>query len=380
MNFSSTIRKIASNYLWTPSGYLPKPLVEVDLSGLILSVSSYEDVDNMEGVEFYSGVLTPGFINSHCHLELSHLRGAISEGGGHTSFVGSIGGLRTSFSEQERLDSIDFADSKMWSDGVQAVGDIANGETSFNVKSRSKIAYHTFVEAFGLRGIDYSQFDTLLKYPNTSLTPHSTYSIQDEDLRKISNDGDSPLSIHFMESSDEKSLFSSEGDLCSWYQKMGFEPDFLHYGSPAKRIIESVPHDRSIILVHNCHVEATDIELIMSHFSAPVWWCLCPLSNRYISNSTPPYNLLRSYNLNICLGTDSLASNRSLSIFEEMRTFDGVPLSELLLWATTNGARALGFKDCGVVERGSRGGLLLLSALDYDTMSLTADSTVRRII
>lgn len=343
-------------------------------------MSSCDNIDGYEGVEFYSGVLIPGFVNSHCHLELSHLRGAIAEGGGHSSFVGAIGGLRNSFSNQERFDSIDFADSKMWSDGIQAVGDVANGETSFKTKSQSNISYHTFVEAFGLRGIDYSQFDALLKYPNTSLTPHSTYSIQDHDFKQICNGGDTPLSIHFMESSGEASLFLGDGALWSWYQKEGFECNFLHYGSPAKRIVESIPHDRSVILVHNCHVTASDIELIMNHFSAPVWWCLCPQSNKYISNSIPPVNLLRSYNLNICLGTDSLASNNSLSIFDEMLTFDGVPLSELLLWATTNGARALGDKNCGIIERGRRCGLLLLSGLDYDTMSLTANSGVKRII
>lgn len=380
MNSSHSVRKIASNYLWTPTGYLSKPLVEVDASGLILNVSSYDNIDRCEGVEFYAGVLTPGFVNCHCHLELSHLRGAIKQGLGHTSFVGSVGKLRNSYSEQQRLDSIDYADTKMWSDGIQAVGDIANGAASFNTKSQSKITYHTFVEAFGLRGIDHSQFDALLKFPHSSLTPHSVYSIQDADFKMIAASGTSPLSIHFMESDDELSLFSGKGNLWNWYQNEGFKPDFLHYATPARRIVESVPHDRSVILVHNCHVEAVDIELIMNHFTAPVWWCLCPRSNHYISNSPPPYNLLRAHNLNICLGTDSLASNGSLSIFEEMQSFEGLSLSELLLWATFNGAAALGFADCGIVESGSRGGLLLLSALDYTTMSLTANSTVRRII
>ena len=375
------VRQIASNYLWNPSGFIRNPLIEVDsTTGVIISVSSYDSIDNCEGVEFYSGVLSPGFINSHCHLELSHLKGDIQEGIGLSAFAGSIGSLRGKHSEKEIQQAINYYDSKMWSDGIQGVGDISNSSDTFPIKSDSQIQYHTFIEAFGLRGINFERYETLLQSSHRSLTPHSIYSVQDSDFRKIVSTSNSPLSIHFMESQAESELFMKRGDLWNWYQKVGFECDFLHYDSPAERIINVIPHDRSIMLIHNCFVEQKDIELIMNHFSAPVWWCLCPRSNKYISNIEPPIELLRSNGLNICLGTDSLASNHSLSIFDEMLSLRDMPLHDLLMWGSKGGAQALGFKNCGEVTVGNRCGLIHISALDYDTTTLTPTSQAKRII
>ena len=221
----------------------------------------------------------------------------------------------------------------------------------------------------------------LLRHPYTSLTPHSLYSVQDAPLRAIAAEGDAPLSVHFMESPAESELFARRGPLWEWYRKVGFTCDFLHYGSPAERLVASVPRDRRVILVHNCCVTQHDIDVVMNHFTASVRWCLCPRSNRYISRLEPPVELLRRNRLDICLGTDSLASNDRLSVFEEMRMFPEVPLPELLSWAAEGGAQALGMEaELGEVAPGRRCGLTVVSGLDYDTMRLTPASQIRRIL
>ena len=161
--------------------------------------------------------------------------------------------------------------------------------------------------------------------------------------------------------------------------RAGFTCDFLGYGSPAKRLVASVPPDRSVVLVHDCCVGQRDIDLIMEHFTAPVYWCLCPRSNRYISRLEPPVELLRRNGLNICLGTDSLASNDRLSVLEEMKLLSGVPLPELLGWATAGGASALGMDDMGRVAVGLRPGLSVITGIDYGRMTLTAASAIRRL-
>lgn len=104
----------------------------------------------MPGTEFYSGVLAPGLVNAHCHLELSYLRGAIPEGCGFAGFAGAMGQVRERFGPEERLRAVAAADAAMWQAGVQAVGDISNGDTTFSVKELSRVAYHTFIEFFGL--------------------------------------------------------------------------------------------------------------------------------------------------------------------------------------------------------------------------------------
>lgn len=374
-------RRIASNLLWTPQGLLRNPLVGVAADGRILSVETCAEPDRSPGTEFYAGVLAPGLVNAHCHLELSYLRGAIPERCGFAGFASALSQVRERFSAEERREAIAAADAAMWQAGIAAVGDIANGDTGFEVKSHSRIAYHTFVEFFGLRAASADHLQPLLRYEHTSLTPHALYSVQDAPLRAIAAEGDAPLSIHFMESPGEATLFERRGPLWDWYVKAGFSCDFLHYGSPAGRLVATVPPDRRVILVHNCCVAQRDIDLIMEHFTAPVRWCLCPRSNRYISGLEPPVELLRRNGLDICLGTDSLASNDRLSVFEEMRLFSGVPLPELLGWAARGGALALGMDDeLGEVAPGRRCGLTVVSGLDYDTLCLTPASQIRRIL
>ena len=131
-----------------------------------------------------------------------------------------------------------------------------------------------------------------------------------------------PLSIHFMESPDELQLYGGEGSLAVWYERMGWQCDFLHYGSPAQRLAGSLGREQRIILVHNCCVREQDIELINSHFTHPVAWVVCPQSNAFISSLRPAEALLQRDDVMICVGTDSLASNTNLSIIEELKLRD----------------------------------------------------------
>lgn len=347
----------------------------------MLRVGVCESPDQLPHTEFYAGVLIPGVVNTHCHLELSYLRGAIPAGEGFAAFARRMGEVRGRFSDEAREEALRRCDRQMWLEGVQAVGDIANGATTFACKAQSPIRYHTFAECFGLRTRDTDHLSPLLQYPHTSLTPHSLYSVQDALFRQIARQGEAPLSIHFLESPAEKALYRGEGSLWQWYQKVGFACDFLHYGSPTRRLVESVPADRSVILVHNCCLTEEDVDRVMSHFTAPLWWALCPRSNDYISHLKPPTDLLRQKGAQITLGTDSLASNWGLSMLEELRMFPEVPLEERLRWATENGARALGLYDhLGSVEPGKRPGLLLLEGVDLARMDLTPQTSLRRLI
>ncbi|MFR9565573.1 MAG: amidohydrolase family protein [Rikenellaceae bacterium] len=415
MSCSSRHRLLASNLLLSGGKLWRNPLVEVDGEGRIVSVRVDGEVGECEGVtgslvdrsamtgslvdrsamtgslvdrsamtEFYSGIMMAGFVNAHTHLELSYLRGAIEAGGGFAEFASQIGRQRGQFTQSERLKALQLAQLELEREGVAGVGDIVNGETSYEIKAsgRGAIEYRNFAELFGLRTTDMEGVEGLLKRERTSATPHSLYSLNDPIIREIAASGDrsTPLSIHFMESEQEQQLYDRSGALYDWYERSGFECDFLGYSSPAERLISVVPADRSVILVHNCCVTQRDIDLIMSHFTAPVYWCVCPRSNRYISNSVPPLDLLRRGGLNICVGTDSLASNWSLSIVEELRAMASVPLVERLDWATRIGAKALALNDLGDIEVGKRPRINTLSGIDYEALELTERSRVTCIV
>ena len=373
------MRRIAAHYLIDRGRITPHPLVECDDEGRIVRIGQWERLDNIPQAEFYAGALTAGFVNAHCHLELSYLRGAIERGTGFGGFARAIGQVRGNYTIAERQRALVAASERMWAEGVQAVADIINDDSSLEHKRQSPIRYHNFAELFGLRA-DVAAMNNLLTAPNTTLTPHSTYSLQSEAF-KAAAEGEM-LSIHFMESPDELALYQGEGSLAAWYGRMGWECDFLHYGSPAKRIVESLSRGQRLLLVHNCCVSEEDITLINSYFEKPVAWVLCPRSNDYISGLKPPVELLLRHNAMICVGTDSLASNDSLSMLEELKMFADTPLAQSLMWATINGARALGVeREMGSVEVGKRSGLVLIEGVeDVDGLRLTPTAAARRLI
>lgn len=376
------MRKIAAHYALIGGELRRNIVISVDDNRQIVAIDEVASLDSCASVEFFPGILIPGMINAHCHLELSYLHGAIVEGSGFAGFARAIGAVRNNFSTEERLRAASVADADMWEQGIEAVIDIANDELVMPIKTRSRIEYLTLFEAFGLttQQLDNHR-DMTSKWAQSSITPHSTYSLQDGIFRSAVKANNTTLSIHFLESKDEVELYHNEGSLHQWYDRMGWECDFLHYATPAERITASITPEKRVVLVHGCEATAIDIERISTHFTTPATWALCPESNRYISGSKPPVELLRTKGAKIAIGTDSLASARELSMVENMRLMGDVPLTELLRWATKNGAEAMGLDaKLGSIEVGKKPGIVLLENCDLHNLRLTPESRTRRIL
>ena len=375
------MRRIASHYTLYNGELERNIVVEVDDRGTITNILRCDAIDSMASVEFFPGILIPGMVNCHCHLELSYLKGAIAEGEGYGGFARSIGAVRNNFTTEERIRSARLADAQMWKEGVEAVADIANDDLVMEVKTQSKIEYHTLFEFFGLNNRDVEpHFDLANRYPRSFVTPHSTYSVQDEPFRQICARNSSLLSIHLLESDAEEGLYHGRGSLHEWYQRMGWECDFLKYESPAGRVAGCIDRKCRVLLVHNTRATAEDIATVESHTKNGTW-VLCPESNRFISNDRPPVELLRKSGVSIAVGTDSLASARSLSMIENLRLLGNHPLRELLTWATLNGAKALGIDGMkGSIEIGKRPGLVVIEGADLHNLCLTPESVAHRII
>ena len=376
------MRRIAAHYTLIGSRLERNMIVDVDSSRRIVAIEQVSALDNHAGVEFYPGILIPGMVNLHCHLELSYLHNKIAERSGFAGFAREIGALRNNFTHGERRHAASVADSTMWEEGIEAVLDIANDELIMDIKRRSNIKYETLFEVFGLGCSTVDNHRNMAKHhDSSSITPHSTYSLQDKIFRESAHDNTSTISLHLLESDDEIELYDSRGSLAEWYRRMGWECDFLHYGSPARRVIESIDADRRVVLAHGCKATKEDITMLNMHFTNDVTWALCPESNRYISDSKPPVELFRSMGAHIALGTDSLASARSLSLIDNMRLIEDVPLTEMLQWVTINGAKALGMEHTlGEIAIGKTPGLVLLESIDLHNLSLTSTSRSRRIL
>jgi len=334
-------------------------------------------------------------VNTHCHLELSYLKGAIPPGTGLEGFVHRIAQVRHDLPEEERIRMADVQDTVMRQEGVIAVGDICNDAFTFPVKQRSKIHYHNFIELFGsdpavaekvfAHGQCMAEQADRARLPY-SLTPHATYSLSEQLFERIvsANPVWKPLSIHFMESEAERQLFQGEGPFAERFRREGLAVDWTHFNSPAGRLVASIPAETPLLLIHNTFVSEEDLDLINGHFK-DVTWVVCPRSNDYIEGSFPPVDLLWRKGCRIALGTDSLSSNTSLSLIEELKLLSirkpELPLEELVKWQTWNGAEALGIENwAGSFELGKSPGAVLVDHIDWDRMALTPNSTARRII
>jgi cytosine/adenosine deaminase-related metal-dependent hydrolase len=327
------------------------------------------------------------------------MRGVIPEHAGLDNFIYNVVTGRA-FKENEIRNAIIEADKEMQREGIVAVGDICNTGDSFEVKSRSRIYYHSFVEIFNMeksRALDTYRAGTVLlekareEYKlKASLVPHASYSVSENLFRLFRtelNTEDNLLSIHNQETPYEDEFISSrKGNFLELFEKLGFEK-----GDSRPRNMNSLPWlsrvipDRSpLVLVHNVHTTPEEIENARLDL-AKTWFCLCPNSNLYISNLLPGTYLMHSYPDNVCLGTDSLSSNHRLSILEEMKTLDKhypqIGLASLINFATLNGARMLGIDHfAGSLEPGKRPGVNLVEHLDLGGLRLRRESVVRVLI
>jgi len=397
------VRKIAATYVFPAnSPPIKNGMVVCDSEGKITDVVALgEAIKEKPGLEYYSGILTPGFINAHCHLELSHLKNKIEEKKGIGNFIGKINQLRNADNELVEK-AIRISDKKMWAAGIAGVGDISNSFLTLETKQISKIFYHTFVETFGFlperadRAFNFA-LTTFNKFPesglNASIVPHSPYSVSKSLfslIKKHALTEKSILSIHSLESTAELQFFNNGSGPVLHHLQKNLLLDVSHWipdgKNPLLSVLEYLPPQNPLLLVHNTFLDKpTIVELKKHRKEADTFFVLCPNSNLYIENTLPAVSLLKNEGLKICLGTDSLASNRELSILSEMQTiqnnFPDVNLEHLIRWACVNGSEAIGAeKILGSFEAGKQPGINLITGIDFKQMRLTPNSHVKRLV
>jgi len=332
-----------------------------------------------EDVQQLNGILCPGFINAHCHLELSHMKGLIAEHTGLVDFVLQVVTQRH-FPEDEILAAIEKGENDMLAAGIVAVGDICNNTFTLSQKKLNRLHYHNFIEVSGWNPLiaemrmersleHYHAFQQTFP-THTSLSPHAPYSVSPE-LWILMRPYfiEQALTIHNQESKAENELFQSgTGDFIRLYETMHINnPSFKAPGTNSlPTYFHQMQQGKHVMLVHNSFINQDDIDLVLES-NVPVSFCLCPNANLYIENILPAVDLMLQNKLTICIGTDSLASNHQLNILEEIKTlllhFPHISLITLLQAATLNGAKALGMDDLlGSFEKGKKPGVLLLES------------------
>jgi cytosine/adenosine deaminase-related metal-dependent hydrolase len=361
-----------------------------------------------EEVENFRGILSPGLINCHCHLELSHMKDVIPPHTGLIEFLCTVVTKREAQAPSQpppkgegfedpsirKMHAIVEAEKEMFNNGIVAVGDIGNTADTANTKSTSKIYWQNFVEVLGFtderaeENIAYyktvaqtfedtlSKSDTWHLTPGTryrtSLVPHAPYSISPKTFRLINEATKGQIiSIHNQEHPAEDELYKTGGgDYLKLFKIFGLDhsPFPVTGKSSVRSVLPYFNNGQTIFLVHNSYMPEEDILFANEYAEAnglKLVYCLCPNANLYIENKVPPVELFIKHNCHIVLGTDSYSSNWQLSIVKEMQSIKKnlpqVKTEDLLRWATLEGARALQWDNqLGSFEKGKTPGIVLI--------------------
>jgi cytosine/adenosine deaminase-related metal-dependent hydrolase len=433
-----TYRKFQADHLFTGQEMKDGNSVLVTTDGGVVQ-TIIPAAEAGEGIERLDGMLCPGFVNCHCHLELSHLKGRVPEKTGLVDFLLAVikeraassgpqapgsgsrvagGGSGETGSYAERVSAaIAEAEGSMLDNGIVAVGDICNTADTLPQKKEGRLFYHNFIEAIGFSETGaQARFENSRQVFNTfaeaynlpiaanSLVPHAPYTVSPALFDLVANfPGNQLLTIHNQESEAENEFYrTGQGDLSRLYTSLGIDRSF--FSGTGKRSLESyLPHfyrNQTLILVHNVATGEEDLRFALgrepginkarpgtyterSTGSPDLFFCLCPNANLYISGQLPDPELLIRQGCRIVVGTDSLASNHQLSILEELKTlqrqFPRLSTASLLQWATANGAQALQIDGLlGSFTEGKQPGVLLIGGMKEGLFN--ADTGVRRLL
>ena len=187
------IRKFKADYLFTGKELLTSVVLVTEEDGTVTGIFTPEEAG--DDIEVFEGIISPGFVNTHCHIELSHMKKIIPAGTGLIEFLTSVIKKRN-FKAEDILYAMQLADAEMYDAGITAVGDICNTTDSIQVKKNSKINWFNFLEMIGFKEQDaearINYMDNILNefkkelplkdryqsaFNNSAISPHAPYSV-----------------------------------------------------------------------------------------------------------------------------------------------------------------------------------------------------------
>jgi cytosine/adenosine deaminase-related metal-dependent hydrolase len=319
------------------------------------------------------GVLLPGLVNAHVHLELSHLAGRVPFGGGFVPWIESVVGSRGRFTDEDVRGAAGAAIRFLEERGTVAVGDVSNGLAHLDLLAASRLSGVVFLE---LLGWDPEKADAALGWAeerlataaptlrpglDARLAAHAPHSVSAVLLRLLVERG-GPRAIHLAESPDEAAfLRSGDGAWAGFLARRGLgHVAFAPPGLTPVRYADGLGalHSR-LVAAHAVQVDAADREVLAQR---GVHVVVCPRSNRNLGVGTADVPALLAAGVRLALGTDSLASVDSLDVLEDAvllrRSFPRLDPAAIVRLATLGGAEALGVGGgLGTIAPGRRAAL-----------------------
>ncbi len=353
----------AKYILADPNTLLKNVAVEIASNGCIKNIAPWGELSVQPGikvVDWGAAIVMPGLVNAHVHLELTFLCNSLSRFDSFTDWLSKLIAGRRAWSPEQLRSSIREGIAQSLAAGVTTVGEISSSGVSRelirdiplrNVVFEESIAFPPHLAAEKIadmsRILDTSKSGDLYR---PGISPHAPYTVSGDlyrglaelaQLRKL------PLATHIAETEDEiLFLRKGTGEFRNFLDAMGLLPP--NWNAPG---LDPVPYLHSLgvlgnncLLIHCNYMDDESIRLVARTRSSIVY---CPRSHDFFHHRKHPIRQLLDAGINVALGTDSLASNRTLSLLDEMRFLykerKDIKAEEILQAATRNGAEALGF-------------------------------------
>ncbi len=354
----SGTRAYGAKWVWCGPGRLLERAWVVLKDGRVKEIAERPPAD-IQAKDLGPGLLMPGLVNAHTHLELSFLANIINKPqGDFMAWVEELVSLRPGYDRDQAIEAAQRAAQFAAEHGTVLAGDITNTGRAAWAWEEAGVSAVSFFEAAGPARAEPPQPE--MKWDGNyfsakAVASHAPYSVpswRQQSLKKLSSSISLPLSIHLAESRAEKEFFAGQGAegarmeaflLSQGLQKSDLD---LRADSPLAHLISLDMVDSQTMLVHG--VQLTPVELAqVAEKGASL--CLCPRSNIGLTGAVADVPAALKAGVNLALGTDSLASSPDLSIWSEMRKlmeiYPKLDPETVLTIATTGGAKALGLGD-----------------------------------
>lgn len=407
MSEQTSSRLISAPWIFpVASPALPEGAVVVDAQDGIVAVGPRAELKAAHASlpeERAQGVLMPGLVNAHSHVELSVLSGRLSGGQGVPAWAMQVGRELAGFSVEQRFDAAVRAAQAAVDKGTAAVGDVGNGLLAICALAEVGLGGVFFHEMLGSREAatgdaladaerERQEFLACEEWPENllyRLAPHAPYSAGPDLLRRVfsATAASYPTSIHVAEGEDEMALLrDGSGRWAEILVRLQVPAGSRTPKSGPLAYLESLGAfaGRPPLLVHMVCAGPEDLAMAKRH-NAPV--VLCPRSNLHIGGRLPDVPALLTAGLTLALGTDSLGSAPDLSLWGEMAALASrLPDVAPEVWlgaATLGGAQALGLDAHGALVPGKRPGIIeveLAGSSPARALVSNPDPTVRWVV
>ncbi|MDX2019370.1 MAG: amidohydrolase family protein [Deltaproteobacteria bacterium] len=374
--------------------------VVVDESGTILAVGEADELRRVypsAPERRVHGALLPGLVNAHTHVELSALAGMVPGGEGLVAWVQKLMPLAKGLAAEQKQDAMRAAAQALFDAGTAAVGDVGNGLQAVAALGTQPLQGTFFHELLGSADSVHSDVLAAARSEHEAMkganawpqrfayvqAPHAPYSASPRLLQRLFASAAARgerTTIHAAEDADEIALLvHGKGQWPAVLNRLGVPAGER---TPQQRPVPYLAQQGAFAGAHPCalvHMTEADTEDINAAAKAHAPIVLCPRSNLHIGAALPPVKRFIEANMTLAIGTDSLASNKSLSLWDEMaelsHQFPDVPGQHWLQAATLGGAHVLNRPWLGSLAVGKRPGLLgVRLAASQDTLLSTLTS------